>query len=192
MAERPAGAVRECAGRLLEILDDVGDDVARREKDIVAVMEDLLALPGLDTVVASPVWTPATGSGPSVGWIYQDTDLRIVRGTMTAGFEQIPHDHGTWNLFGVYRGACHYRSFRRVDDGRVPFRADLEVVEDRVMTDGDVTVLPAPPGDIHAVVGLAPLTTTLLVARGAFNAERRRYLVDRGTYYLVPSEEAGR
>ena len=192
MAERPAGAVRDCAGRLLEILDDVGDDVARREKDIVAVMEDLLALPGLDTVVASPVWTPQQGTGPSVGWIYQDTDLRIVRGTMTAGFEQIPHDHGTWNLFGVYRGACHYRSYRRTDDGRVPFRADLDLVEDRVMTDGDVTVLPAPPGDIHAVVGLAPSTTTLLVARGAFDAERRRYLVDRGTYYLVPSEEAGR
>jgi predicted metal-dependent enzyme (double-stranded beta helix superfamily) len=192
MAERPAGAVRECAQRLLEILDDVGDDVARREKDIVAVMEDLLALPGLDTLVASPVWTPQPGIGPSVGWIYQDTDLRIVRGTMTAGFEQIPHDHGTWNLFGVYRGASHYRSYRRTVDGRVPFRADLDLVEDRVMTDGDVTVLPAPPGDIHAVVGLAPSTTTLLVARGAFDAERRRYLVDRGTYYLVPSEEAGR
>ncbi len=202
MAERPAGAVRDCAGRLLEILDDVGDDVARREKDIVAVMEDLLALPGLDTVVASPVWTPDparaavgagnAGGGPTIGWIYQDTDLRIVRGTMTAGFEQIPHDHGTWNLFGVYRGACHYRSYRRVDDGRVPFRADLELVEDRVMTDGDVTVLPAPPGDVHAVVGLAPTTTTLLVARGAFAAQRHRYLVDRGTYYLVPSEEAGR
>jgi len=192
MSERPAGAVRDCAGRLLEILDDVGDDVLRREKDIVAVMEDLLALRGLDTVVASPVWTAEQGAGPTVGWIYQDTDLRIVRGTMTAGFEQIPHDHGTWNLFGVYRGACHYRSYRRADDGAVPFRADLDIVEDRVMTDGDVTVLPAPPGDIHAVVGLAPLTTTLLVARGAFNAERRRYLVDRGTYYLVPSDEAGR
>jgi hypothetical protein len=205
MAERPASAVRDCAGRLLEILDDVGDDVARREKDIVAVMEDLLALPGLDTVVASPVWTgagnavaraaPGAGNvadGPTIGWLYQDTDLRIVRGTIGAGFEQIPHDHGTWNLFGVYRGAVHYRSYRRVDDGRVPFHAELEVVEDRVMTDGDVTVLPAPPGDVHAVVGLAPLSTTLLVARGAFAAERRRYLVDRGTYYLVPSEEAGR
>jgi hypothetical protein len=76
MAERPASAVRDCAGRLLEILDDVGDDVLRREKDIVAVMEDLLALPGLDTVAASPVWS-ATGDGPSIGWIYQDTDLRI-------------------------------------------------------------------------------------------------------------------
>jgi predicted metal-dependent enzyme (double-stranded beta helix superfamily) len=194
MAERPAGAVRECAGRLLEILDDVGDDVLRREKDIVAVMEDLLALPGLDTVVASPVWTPDAGTagGPTVGWIYQDTDLRIVRGTITAGFEQIPHDHGTWNLFGVYRGAVHYRSYRRTDDGARPFHADLEVVEDRVMTDGDVTVLPAPPGDVHAVVGLAALSTTLLVARGAFAAQRHRYLVDRGTYYLVPSEEAGR
>jgi hypothetical protein len=92
----------------------------------------------------------------------------------------------------VYRGAVHYRSYRRLDDRAVPYRAELEVAEDRVMADGDVTVLPAPPHDVHGVAGLAPVTTTLLVARGAFAPLRERYLVDRGTYYLLPGEEAAR
>jgi predicted metal-dependent enzyme (double-stranded beta helix superfamily) len=189
--ERPAGAVRHCAVQLLEILDDVGDDLLRREKDIVAVMEDLLALPGLDTVVANPTWT-ATESGPTVGWLYQDTDLRIVRGTIPAGFVQAPHNHGSWNVFGVYRGAVHSRSFRRLDDGSRPYHAELDVAEDRVMTDGDVTVLPAPPHDVHTVAGLAPLTITLLVARGPFAAMRERYLPDRDAFFLASGEDAAR
>lgn len=183
--------VRASAGCLIEILDDVGDDIVAHEKEIRAVMRDLLAIPGLDTVNANPTWTDP-GAEVATGWLYYDCDLRIVRGRMAAGFAQSPHNHGSWNIFAVYRGAAHYRSFRRVDDGSEPFRAHLEVAEDRVMTEGDVTLLPAPPHDVHAVAGLAPLTTTLLVARGPFSAVRQQYLPDRGAYYQVPAEQAAR
>jgi len=69
---------------------------------------------------------------------------------------------------------------------------DLEVATNRVMTDGDVTVLPAPPHDIHAVTALAPRTTTLLVARGPFSAVRRQYLPELGAYRELPAFEAAR
>jgi predicted metal-dependent enzyme (double-stranded beta helix superfamily) len=184
--------VREAALRLIEILDEIGDDICSREKEIVAVMQDLLAVPGLDEVTANPTWSPAASEGPSAGWLYNDGDLRIVRGRMPAGFIQSPHNHGNWNIFGIYRGAAQYRSYRRVDDRKRPFVADLEVVEDRVMADGDVTLLPGPPHDIHTVAGLAPLTTSLLVARGPFSAMREQYLPDRHAYYEVEAEEAAR
>ncbi len=182
--------VRESVSRLIEVLDEVGNDICSREKEITAVMQDLLAIPGLDEVTANPTRTEA-GSGPfTTGWLYYDCDVRVVRGRMPVGFAQTPHNHGSWNIFGIYRGAVHYRSYRRLDDRSRPYVADLEVAEDRVMADGDITLLPAPPDDIHAVTALAPVTTSLLVARGPFDPVREQYLPDCHAYYEVPAEEA--
>ena len=183
------GAVRQGALRLIEILDEVGDDICSAEKEIVEVMGDLLAIPGLDEVPASPV-AASPSDRTSTGWLYYDCDLRIVRGRMPAGFIQSPHNHGSWNIFGIYRGAAHYRSYRRLDDRSQRYLADLEVAEDRVMTDGDITLLPAPPDDIHTVAALAPVTTSLLVARSHFSAIREQYLPERHTYYEVGAEQA--
>ena len=176
-SDRP-GTIRSCALALIDVLDACGDDVGSHEKELTVAMEDLLALPGLDEVPATPTRT----DDGVVGWIYYDGDLRIVRGRMAAGMRLEPHDHGEWNLFAVYHGAVHYTSYRRLDDQTVPYHAELEAVEDRVMRDGDVTVMPGPPGDIHGVVALAPMTTTLLVARGAFLPTRRQYLPEQNTY----------
>jgi predicted metal-dependent enzyme (double-stranded beta helix superfamily) len=184
--------VRESVLRLIELLDEVGDDICSREKEITSVMQDLLGVPGLDEVNANPTWAEAGPGQATAGWLYYDCDVRVVRGRMAAGFAQTPHNHGGWNIFGIYRGAVHYRSYRRRDDRRRPYFADLEVAEDRVMTDGDVTLLPAPPDDIHAVAALAPMTTSLLVARGPFDAVREQYLPDGHAYYRVPAEEAAR
>ena len=184
-------AVRTAATRLLDVLDRVGDDVGAAEGEIEAIMKELLLVEWLDDVDATPAGGDADDD-VSTGWLYQDGDLRIVRGRMRAGFVQEPHDHGAWNIFAVYRGACQYRDYRRLDDGSRPYRADLELATSRVMTDGDVTVLPAPPHDIHAVTALAPRTTTLLVARGPFNAVRRQYLPELGAYRELPAFEAAR
>jgi len=183
--------VRTAARDLLEVLDRVGDDVGAAEGEIETIMKELLLVEWLDDVDATPAGSDA-GDDVANGWLYQDGDLRIVRGRMRAGFSQEPHDHGAWNIFAVYRGACHYRAYRRLDDGSRPYRADLEVATDLVMTDGDVTVLPAPPHDIHAVTALAPSTTTLLVARGPFNSVRRQYLPELGAYRELPAFDAAR
>ena len=183
--------VRTAATGLLDVLDRVGDDVGAAEGEIETIMKELLLVDWLDDVNATPAGSDVDDD-VSTGWLYQDGDLRIVRGRMRAGFSQEPHDHGAWNIFAVYRGACHYRAYRRLDDGSRPYHADLEMVTNRVMTDGDVTVLPAPPHDIHAVTALAPRTTTLLVARGPFSAVRRQYLPELGAYRELPAFEAAR
>lgn len=175
------GSIRRCALRIIELLDKVGDDVLAEEGAINEALGELLEIPGLDTMVATPA---RSASDAGLGWLYSDGDVRIVRGVVTAGMHLEPHNHGAWNLFGVYRGALHYRSYRRRDDQSVPYYADLEVAEDRIMGAGDVTVLPSPPHDIHEVIGLAPETFTVLVARGPFSPVRQQYYPDRRAYLV--------
>jgi predicted metal-dependent enzyme (double-stranded beta helix superfamily) len=185
------GSLRELTLRLIDALDEAGDDVGAHADVLIALTRDILRLPSLDEVVANPAWSEVSGSGPAAGWLYQDGDVRITRGTMPAGFTLPPHNHGAWNIFGVYRGAVKYTSYRRVDDRGRPYHAELAVAEDRIMTDGDVTVLPPPPHDVHTVTGLAETTTTLLIARGRFAEVREHYLVDEQCYILRPGDARG-
>lgn len=174
--------LRACALYLIDVLDRVGDDVLAAEKELSEAVGFVLALPGLESVLANPAQTGVDPRTASTGWLYQDGDLRIVRGRMPAGMYLGPHNHGSWNLFGVYRGAVKYTSYRRLDDRSIPYYADLGVAEDRILRDGDVTVLPGPPHDIHAVRGLAETSTTVLVARGPFSDEREEYQPEERCY----------
>jgi predicted metal-dependent enzyme (double-stranded beta helix superfamily) len=181
--------VRELAGRLIDVLDEVGNAVETAEKELTAIMEDILALPDIEARSA----LRSSGDGPfSTGWLYYDGDLRILTGLVPAGFVQKPHNHGTWNLFGVAKGAMHYRSFQRLDDRSQPNFADLQTSEDRILRAGDVTVLPGPPHDIHATAGLVDATVTVLVSRQQFNAVREQYLPELKSYYEVGAEAAAR
>jgi len=184
-------ALRQRTQALIGILDDVGDDLERRADDLVACTKEILALPGLADVVANPAWSQATGDGPAAGWLYQDGDVRITRGSLPAGYTLPPHNHGSWNIFGVYHGAVKYTSYRRLDDRTTPHHADLGVAEDRIMSDGDVTILPGPPHDIHTITGLAEMSTTILVARGRFAEMREHYLPDEHCYILRPGDARG-
>jgi predicted metal-dependent enzyme (double-stranded beta helix superfamily) len=183
--------LRDLTLDLIEALDKAGDDVEGHADILVARTQEILRLPALDEAVANPAWSEPTTGGPATGWLYQDGDIRIVRGTMPAGFTLPPHNHGSWNIFGVYRGAVKYTSYRRLDDRTQSYHADLAVAEDRIMTDGDVTILPPPPHDVHTVTGLAELTTTLLIARGRFSDVREHYLVDDHCFVLRPGDARG-
>lgn len=183
-------SVRSAMADLIAVINGAGDDVAPVAEQIKDKMRALLSVPGLDEM-SGPSTSPP-GSPFSTNVIYYDGEFRVVRGTLPAGFVQRPHNHGAWNLLAVYKGAMHYRSYRRRDDGSQPFVADLEVAEDRVMTDGECTVLPGPPHDIHATAGLAPLTTTLLIAREQFLPLREQYLPELKSYYLIDGEAAAR
>jgi predicted metal-dependent enzyme (double-stranded beta helix superfamily) len=182
--------MREAMQRLIATIDGANDDVLAVEKEIVGVMQDILAIPGLDTMIANPTAFDADPRRPSTGWLYYDGEYRVVRGHMPGGFVQKPHNHGAWNILAVYRGAMQYRSYRRLDDGTRPYHAELEVAEDRIMLDGDVTVMPGPPHDIHMNAGLAANTVSLLVARQHFNAEREQYLPELNAYYVIDAETA--
>ena len=59
------------------------------------------------------------------------------------------HNHGSWAVIGVYKGREHETWFRRVDDGSVPGRAQLEVDQTFVNERGTASVVP--DGRIHTV-----------------------------------------
>ena len=64
--------IRTCATRLIELLDKVGDDVLAEEDALNEAMQELLAIPGLDTLPANPVRDHV--AAVSVG-IYQGTPV---------------------------------------------------------------------------------------------------------------------
>ncbi|TML09042.1 MAG: hypothetical protein E6G39_16935 [Actinobacteria bacterium] len=190
MAAQEQLSVRDAMTKLIAVLDEVGDDLLSAEKEIVVAMQDLMTIPGLDAVATQSNTGQVAPGKPTTGLLYYDGEYRLVRGMMPAGFAQKPHNHGSWNILSVYRGAMHYRSYRRLDNRDQPYVADLEVAEDRVMGEGDVTVLPAPPHDIHATAGLAPMTVSFLVARQQFGAMREQYLPELKSYYVVDAVTA--
>ena len=59
------------------------------------------------------------------------------------------HNHGTWAVIGIYKGREHETWFRRVDDGSVPGRAQLEVHQTFVNERGTASVVR--DGWIHTV-----------------------------------------
>ena len=59
------------------------------------------------------------------------------------------HNHGSWAVIGVYKGREHETWFRRVDDGSVPGRAQLEV--DQTFENERGTASVVPDGRIHTV-----------------------------------------
>ena len=59
------------------------------------------------------------------------------------------HNHGSWAVIGVYKGREHETWFRRVDDGSVPGRAQLEVDQTFINERGTASVVP--DGRIHTV-----------------------------------------
>jgi predicted metal-dependent enzyme (double-stranded beta helix superfamily) len=63
------------------------------------------------------------------------------------------HSHGSWGIVGVYRGVDLYQEWRRLDDGHGAGPALIELVDERILTPGDVAIVPPPPQDIHAQKG---------------------------------------
>jgi len=64
------------------------------------------------------------------------------------------HNHNAWGVVYVVRGRDRYRRWERLDDGRDPHRARLQLAEERELAAGDVITFGAPPHDIHSQQGL--------------------------------------
>jgi predicted metal-dependent enzyme (double-stranded beta helix superfamily) len=120
--------------------------------------------------------------GVGGSWLYWDGEIGILTAEFDDGVAVPVHDHGTWEIVGVYTGQLDYQAYKRVDDGSREGYAELEVVEDKILRPGDFSVVPLPPHDIHGFRAHGGDMWMLAVLSGDFAEERRYFDVENHSY----------
>ena len=119
--------------------------------------------PAFAALLAADDWLPASCAQPDEsskmgGGIGQYALYRAENGSLClfslvvpAGASTPVHDHLAWGLVGFYRGRQDETVYRRLDDGRDPSRAHLEIARRQQLGRGEFYTLLPPADDIHYV-----------------------------------------
>ena len=89
----------------------------------------------------------------------EDGSLCLFALVVPAGAETPVHDHLAWGIVGVYRGAQDETVYRRLDDGRDPGKAVLEIAKQQTLRPGECYTLLPPTDDIHFVKTTSDVTS---------------------------------
>lgn len=91
------------------------------------------------------------------------------------------HNHGTWGVMCAYEGREKYKQWERTDSGGEPGKADLRLITDIVMEEGDIVWWPDVPNDIHMQ---DPIDTSMwqlvLMGRNTLGGDEEHYDPDLG------------
>lgn len=186
VAERRRAAVAEAIARVRRIEADRGVNLEALEA-IKAVMLELAA----DASLFPPEDFPLSPDGSNVVYrLSEDPDHRfaLYMSTGKTGKETPPHDHTTWAVIVGLKGKEHQRFYRRTDDGSVPFKGTVEVVDTFTVEPGTGCTLM--PDTIHSIhLEGEPPTLNLHLYGMAIDhlPERVAYHVEDGTYGHFPA-----
>jgi predicted metal-dependent enzyme (double-stranded beta helix superfamily) len=180
-------SIRQCAQDLIRLLAANQNNLAKAEQEAIPYLQRLMERPDLFEL---GVKREGNHTGESL-WLYYDYDLSIMTARMPKGTAVPVHNHGTWEVVGVYRGAIKYTMYERVDDGSQRFYSDLKVVEDRIMRPVDVSICPPPPHDLHGFTALTDETYIVAVVGGPY-APVREYHNPAEHYYIERHQQAWR
>jgi len=150
--------------------------------------------PAFAALLAADGWLPEaysrpdekSGMGGGIGqyalYRAEDGSLCLFSLVVPAGAATPVHDHLAWGLVGVYRGRQDETVYRRLDDGRDPARADLEIAKRQTLDRGDFYALLPPTDDIHYVrtVSDTPSISIHLLANDTACVWRHRFEPDTG------------
>ena len=118
-------------------------------------------------------------SGQQSGIVYQDeSGLALMHASFGPEAMTPIHNHNSWAIVGVYRGRDLYQKWRRIDAGNEAGNAQVELIEEHVLEPGEVTIVPAPPQDIHAQQGYGGETVYELVLFGTNPTGKPRLYFD--------------
>jgi len=133
-------------------------DATRLDEERVTALRPafakLLAAEGwLPEACARPDANSGMGGGIAQYALYraEDASLCLFSLVVPAGASTPVHDHLAWGLVGIYRGRQDETVYQRIDDGRDPVRAELEVAKRRTLGPGEFYTLLPPADDIHYV-----------------------------------------
>ena len=104
-----------------------------------------------------------------------DETLTITAPAFLPGRPTPVHDHLTWGVIGVYSGRQQTTRYVRRDDGSQAGRADLEVVQDEVLTRGATYPL-LPPDDIHRIEAVGDEPGVSLHVLGTDLRQQKRHI----------------
>jgi predicted metal-dependent enzyme (double-stranded beta helix superfamily) len=140
-------------------------DAARAVSEAIRADEDRVTAlrPAFAKLLAADGWLPEAcarpdensrmGGGIAQYALYraEDGSLCLFSLVVPAGASTPVHDHLAWGLVGIYRGRQDETVYQRLDDGRDPVRAELEVAKRRTLGPGEFYTLLPPADDIHYV-----------------------------------------
>jgi predicted metal-dependent enzyme (double-stranded beta helix superfamily) len=165
---------RQCAQGIYAALEAHGGDIAAAKHDMLGLLERLARQPDL-LAVALP---RPSAHGVDGGWLYWDGEINIFSARFPEGVAVPVHDHGTWEIVGVYDGSLEYRSYKRLDDGSREGHANLEPTEERVLRAGQFSIVPPPPDDIHGFRPRDGAMTMIGVIHGGYGENRHYFDVE--------------
>lgn len=165
--------------------------------------------PHFAELMADQEWLPQqyqetsenSGMGGGIGmWLLYragDGSLAFSSLVVPPGAETPVHDHLSWGLVGLYRGAQDEIVYKRVDDGADDDRAVLEVLENNSLAPGDFYEL-LPWNDIHRVKTTSETTSVSLhllgndqgcVLRHRFYPDEEKVVPFKSGYVNVPCRD---
>ena len=121
-------SIRECAQQFTELYSAHGDDFPSFIEAASPVCERLCQRPDLLTL-GFPIGTHRT----AMRLLYGDGDLSIIIAHEPRDIPVPIHDHGMWEMLGLYNGSLEHYMYERDDDGTIPGHADLREIDRHVM-----------------------------------------------------------
>jgi predicted metal-dependent enzyme (double-stranded beta helix superfamily) len=169
---------KRCAIEIAALLEESPDFTHFAD----AVIESVQRLLGRHDLVARGIPRRANHAADSA-YLYYDEDLSITIARMPNGHPVPIHDHGVWQILGLYRGSMDHVLYERTDDGTRPGLAELKITDERTIASGDVVVMRPPPCDIHEFTALSPDTYILAIVPGDYCEVRKYFDPETSTYF---------
>lgn len=176
-------SLRQYAMELLTVLDRYSGNMVEAFDEVMPLTHKLMDGPALTGFGV----TREANHAPMSQWVYFDYELEVTLSSYHRSVALPVHNHGTWEYIAPCRGEFAYTSYRRVGDDPRPGRAELEVVEERILRPGDAAVTGLPPNDIHT---FTPLTENMLLLgmnHGPLAPRRSYFDIEAGTYEIRDS-----
>ena len=168
----------QCARDIYSILGASVGTLPAAQREVVPILNRLAQERNL-----LDIGLPRDGNHVSKSsWLYYDGEIGILTAKCPHEVGVPIHNHGTWEVVGVYKGELEYRLYNRLDDGSRDGYAELKLVEDGVIRAGEFSVCPLPPHDIHGFRARNDDTSMIAVLHGEFAAERLYFDPEKKSY----------
>jgi hypothetical protein len=132
--------LRDCAWKLISAFERHAGEHFQLREAIKDATQPLLERADLESLGVKRQGNFVANSK----FLYYDGALEMTLNEMPPGNQFPAHDHGTCEALVIYAGKLAHTVYERVDSGSHRGHAELKVVDDRVLQQGDITLMMPP------------------------------------------------